>query len=202
MIGAVPYEEKERMVRQVFSSVAHNYDVMNDLMSFGMPLCYAVLAGALDISCLRGGKCMQLLGSIGLGIGDWTGLHRLWKDDFVRSIGIPSYASVHNSQPRTLDVAGGTGDIAFRIIHELHSAGLMTASQPEQQSEEQRQVIICDINSNMLEVREWQMAACWGIAEKTPTNKQNVRNQVGRERLTNRFSEEIRQQVGFVEVRQ
>jgi ubiquinone/menaquinone biosynthesis C-methylase UbiE len=32
----VPYEEKEKMVRQVFSSVAHNYDVMNDVMSFGM----------------------------------------------------------------------------------------------------------------------------------------------------------------------
>jgi hypothetical protein len=102
---------------------------------------------------------------------DWKGLHRLWKDDFVRSIGIPSYASVHNSQPRTLDVAGGTGDIAFRIIHELHTAGLMSATQSQAQSEEQRQVIICDINPNMLEVSgKWLHA--WASKEEKTTKHQ------------------------------
>ncbi len=62
--------EKTAMVGEVFSSVAHNYDVMNDAMSVGM--------------------------------------HRLWKDRFVRRL-----------KPRAgehiLDMAGGTGDIAFRI---------------------------------------------------------------------------------------
>ncbi|MBI4030666.1 MAG: bifunctional demethylmenaquinone methyltransferase/2-methoxy-6-polyprenyl-1,4-benzoquinol methylase UbiE [Proteobacteria bacterium] len=63
-------DEKTRLVRGVFDSVADKYDLMNDLMS--------------------------------------GGLHRLWKDRFVRMI-----------RPRPewhyLDVAGGTGDIAFRI---------------------------------------------------------------------------------------
>ena len=63
-------EEKTRRVAGVFTSVARNYDVMNDLMSGGM--------------------------------------HRLWKDRFVAKV-----------KPRAgehiLDMAGGTGDIAFRM---------------------------------------------------------------------------------------
>jgi len=63
-------EEKTRRVGSVFTSVARNYDVMNDLMSGGM--------------------------------------HRLWKDRFVARV-----------KPRPgeaiLDMAGGTGDIAFRM---------------------------------------------------------------------------------------
>ena len=58
------------LVREVFSSVAARYDLMNDLMS--------------------------------------GGVHRLWKDAMVEWL---------NPRPgwRVLDVAGGTGDIAFRI---------------------------------------------------------------------------------------
>jgi demethylmenaquinone methyltransferase / 2-methoxy-6-polyprenyl-1,4-benzoquinol methylase len=63
-------EEKTRRVGGVFTSVARNYDLMNDLMSGGM--------------------------------------HRLWKDRFVARV-----------KPRhgehILDMAGGTGDIAFRM---------------------------------------------------------------------------------------
>ena len=62
--------EKTQRVGAVFSSVASNYDLMNDAMSAGM--------------------------------------HRLWKDRFVRRV-----------KPRAgehiLDMAGGTGDIAFRM---------------------------------------------------------------------------------------
>jgi demethylmenaquinone methyltransferase / 2-methoxy-6-polyprenyl-1,4-benzoquinol methylase len=39
-----------------------------------------------------------------------AGLHRLWKDDFVTMLGPPKSGPF-----RVLDVAGGTGDIAFRI---------------------------------------------------------------------------------------
>ena len=39
------------------------------------------------------------------------GLHRLWKDDFVTMLNPPRKATPFN----VLDVAGGTGDIAFRI---------------------------------------------------------------------------------------
>lgn len=81
--------EKAGRVRQVFSSVARNYDVMNDAMSGGM--------------------------------------HRLWKDRFVRRV-----------KPRPgeviLDMAGGTGDIAFR----MHRHGA--------------QITVSDINPEMLAV--------------------------------------------------
>ncbi len=41
-----------------------------------------------------------------------AGLHRLWKDDFVAMVNPPKSASAFH----VLDVAGGTGDIAFRIV--------------------------------------------------------------------------------------
>ncbi|RIX31803.1 class I SAM-dependent methyltransferase [Sphingomonas edaphi] len=63
-------EEKTKRVGGVFTSVARNYDVMNDLMSGGM--------------------------------------HRLWKDRFVAKVKPRSGESI-------LDMAGGTGDIAFRM---------------------------------------------------------------------------------------
>jgi len=52
------------------------------------------------------------------------GVHRLWKDQFVSSIGplkprkvYDAKGKVMSSEPlRCLDVAGGTGDIAFRIL--------------------------------------------------------------------------------------
>ena len=66
----VTREEKTRRVGGVFSSVAGNYDLMNDLMSGGM--------------------------------------HRIWKNRFVAKV---------KPRPgeRILDMAGGTGDIAFRM---------------------------------------------------------------------------------------
>ena len=45
-------------------------------------------------------------------MNDWMsfGIHRLWKDYFVQSV-------VHPTAPlKSIDVAGGTGDIAFRIL--------------------------------------------------------------------------------------
>jgi demethylmenaquinone methyltransferase / 2-methoxy-6-polyprenyl-1,4-benzoquinol methylase len=82
-------EEKTERVGAVFSSVAKNYDRMNDAMSAGM--------------------------------------HRLWKDRFVRRV-----------KPREgeaiLDMAGGTGDIAFRMAR--HGAA----------------ITVSDINQDMLDV--------------------------------------------------
>jgi demethylmenaquinone methyltransferase / 2-methoxy-6-polyprenyl-1,4-benzoquinol methylase len=40
------------------------------------------------------------------------GLHRLWKDDFISQLNPPRGATPFH----VLDVAGGTGDIAFRIV--------------------------------------------------------------------------------------
>jgi demethylmenaquinone methyltransferase/2-methoxy-6-polyprenyl-1,4-benzoquinol methylase len=85
----VTREEKTRRVGGVFSSVARNYDLMNDLMSGGM--------------------------------------HRLWKNRFVTKV-----------KPRRgetiLDMAGGTGDVAFRM------------------TERGAQVTVSDINPDMLAV--------------------------------------------------
>jgi demethylmenaquinone methyltransferase / 2-methoxy-6-polyprenyl-1,4-benzoquinol methylase len=60
------------------------------------------------------------------------GLHRVWKDVLVAKLRPPS-----NRSFRHLDVAGGTGDVAFRI---LDAAG------------SQAHVTVLDINGSMLEV--------------------------------------------------
>ncbi|GFQ72500.1 hypothetical protein TNCT_507811 [Trichonephila clavata] len=55
------------------------------------------------------------------------GMHRLWKDKMVNSVHFTKNSKV-------LDVAGGTGDIAIRIVRKEPSA----------------KVTVCDINQNML----------------------------------------------------
>ncbi len=89
----VPEAEKEALVREVFSSVARRYDLMNDLMS--------------------------------------GGIHRLWKDAMVAWL---------DPRPgrRVLDVAGGTGDIAFRIAETARARGGAA------------EIVVCDINADML----------------------------------------------------
>jgi demethylmenaquinone methyltransferase/2-methoxy-6-polyprenyl-1,4-benzoquinol methylase len=94
--------EKQTLVNDVFHSVAHRYDLMNDLMS--------------------------------------AGLHRLWKQAMINAL----------NPPRTdipfalLDVAGGTGDIAFRAANAA-GAGFRAT--------------VCDINSDMLKVGRERAAA-------------------------------------------
>ena len=91
---AVRMDEKQGLVDAVFHKVADHYDVMNDLMSFG--------------------------------------LHRAWKDILAAKVR-PS-----NSRPfALLDVAGGTGDIAFRVARAGGS---------------QTRVTVADINAEMLRV--------------------------------------------------
>jgi demethylmenaquinone methyltransferase/2-methoxy-6-polyprenyl-1,4-benzoquinol methylase len=60
------------------------------------------------------------------------GVHRLWKDEFCSLI--PNLAGT------ILDVAGGTGDIAFRI-----------KSNAKKQNKDPH-IIVCDINQEMLKV--------------------------------------------------
>ncbi len=110
-------DEKTTRVRDVFSSVADNYDLMNDLMS--------------------------------------GGLHRLWKDHFVR---------VFRPRPgeAILDVAGGTGDITRRCLAATQGKANMT---------------VCDLNEDMMRVGRarltdagWLNGARWvvGNAEALP----------------------------------
>ena len=90
----VPLDEKQELVDDVFHKVADRYDLMNDLMSFG--------------------------------------LHRVWKDLLVAKVRPPRHRPfVH------LDVAGGTGDVAFRVAE---AGGPLTA------------VTALDVNPDMLRV--------------------------------------------------
>ena len=60
------------------------------------------------------------------------GVHRLWKDEFCRMI--------PNLNSTILDVAGGTGDIAFRL-----------KDNAKKQNRDPR-IVVCDINYDMLTV--------------------------------------------------
>ena len=66
------------------------------------------------------------------------GVHRLWKDHFVRSLAPGSRPP--STSWNILDVAGGTGDIAFRMLdHATHIKGDFDT-----------RVIVADINPDML----------------------------------------------------
>lgn len=88
----IPTSQKQAKVGQVFSSVAQKYDMMNDLMSFG--------------------------------------IHRLWKRFAISMSGVREGQAV-------LDIAGGTGDLAYAFSREVGRTG---------------RVVLSDINADMLEM--------------------------------------------------
>ena len=111
----VPLAEKQALVDDVFHSVARRYDLMNDLMSFG--------------------------------------LHRAWKDALVTAANPPK------DKPFALiDIAGGTGDIAFRVIA---TGGAGTHA------------TVCDINPDMLAVGR-ERAAARGLGRAITFAKANA----------------------------
>lgn len=72
-----------------------------------------------------------------------AGIHRYWKDHFVHRLDpVPGC--------RYLDVAGGTGDIAFRILNHIHRHDGLRESGASGRSPDGTHVTICDINANML----------------------------------------------------
>ena len=108
-----PCLQKIFPVGAVFSSVASSYDTMNDLMSLG--------------------------------------IHRLWKDRFVRSLNPGSDPSLPTTTTDTtgapspkgwniLDIAGGTGDIAFRMLDHATTIN----------HDPHTRVTVADINPDML----------------------------------------------------
>ncbi|KAL0426680.1 UNVERIFIED_CONTAM: 2-methoxy-6-polyprenyl-1,4-benzoquinol methylase, mitochondrial [Sesamum latifolium] len=74
------------------------------------------------------------------------GLHRLWKERLVSELN-PFPGMKH------LDVAGGTGDVAFRILEHINSVGHRAMRDTEDDNLlEETKIFVCDINPNMLNV--------------------------------------------------
>lgn len=67
------------------------------------------------------------------------GIHRLWKDHFVRSLN-PGSSSLGGAGWSILDIAGGTGDIAFRMLD--HATNI--------KHDVRTKVTVADINPDML----------------------------------------------------
>ena len=86
------------------------------------------------------------------------GIHRLWKDEFVSLLAprpkVPQF--------RVLDVAGGTGDIAFRIAETLQRMGIDTFANPDDPAD----IVVCDINSSMLRVGQDRYAQKKGFMDR------------------------------------
>lgn len=115
--SSVPLEAKQAMVDDVFHKVASRYDLMNDLMSFG--------------------------------------LHRAWKDALVSSLRPWKDKPFH-----LLDVAGGTGDVSFRVMEATGRTGHAT---------------VCDINREMLAVgRERVPASLQGQVDFVEGNAEEL----------------------------
>lgn len=66
------------------------------------------------------------------------GIHRIWKDMFIERLG-----PIHGT--KLLDMAGGTGDIAFRYLKYLKNSQLNLDTKKSH-------VTVSDINQNMLDV--------------------------------------------------
>lgn len=135
-------EEKTAKVREVFDSVADQYDIMNDLMS--------------------------------------GGVHRLWKNHLIRKIR-------PKAGLRYLDVAGGTGDIAFRIKQAIDKKSDLPSRPPacghDGKLIERSEITLCDLNWDMLRVgrdravnRGWLNDFDWvtGNAESLPLPSNSV----------------------------
>lgn len=85
-----------------------------------------------------------------------AGVHRLWKDTMVGMIGASALGA---ERLQVLDVAGGTGDIAFRIADDVAAAaaaagrspsGPATATDAGLDDDEAARIVVCDINPHML----------------------------------------------------
>ncbi|XVF47309.1 hypothetical protein PTKIN_Ptkin03bG0099400 [Pterospermum kingtungense] len=73
-----------------------------------------------------------------------AGLHRLWKDRFVSKLNVfPGM--------KHIDMAGGTGDVAFRVFDKI-KRNKTPMHHHHDDLQEQTQIYICDINPNMLNV--------------------------------------------------
>jgi len=83
-----------------------------------------------------------------------AGLHRWWKDELLRMSGVEAISKTVRKSPSSrrldiLDVAGGTGDVAFRFVEAANCVERSKSS-----GEDPVTITVCDINPSMLEVGE------------------------------------------------
>lgn len=82
-----------------------------------------------------------------------AGLHRVWKDHLLEVSSVAAAARtvrrLNQGELRILDVAGGTGDVAFRFLEAAESVERGKSSGPDPVS-----ITVCDINHEMLRVGE------------------------------------------------
>lgn len=90
------YKKKDTLVKKIFSNIAPKYDLMNNIMSFG--------------------------------------IHHIWKERLCDMI--------PNMNSSIIDIASGTGDIAFRLKRKATQQNCNT------------KIVISDINSEMLDICE------------------------------------------------
>ena len=161
----IPSSKKKESVATVFDSVAPSYDVMNDVMSGGM--------------------------------------HRLWKDHLIKMIGArgtmdyiyeelgrrsgggggssgpeaadDSPEALRNLRYDHLDVAGGTGDVSFRLCDELRlrAVSRLISGTPVEPSSSvvvtpPFTVTVCDINPHMLAEGEKKALELYGSSAVAP----------------------------------
>lgn len=108
----VKWQDKQEKVAKIFHSVATKYDIMNDIMSFG--------------------------------------IHRLWKKITIQKTCIKPGDTI-------LDLAGGTGDLAYYFTQKVGDYG---------------KVILSDINASMLNVGREKLInrGCVGNIEYVQAN--------------------------------
>jgi len=107
-----------------------------------------------------------------------AGVHRLWKDYFVSRVGV--FAGMTH-----LDVAGGTGDVAFRVLRALQRAERRAEFDGQVLDASSRgKVIVSDINPAMLRegmkrattrgLAQDQLEWLEGNAERLPVEDESV----------------------------
>jgi len=126
-LSSAPFKELDRMVKTALG---------RDETSFGFrTVAAAEKQGLVDAVFDRVAARYDLMNDLMSG-----GLHRLWKDALVAWLAPPRRTRVGY---RVLDLAGGTGDIAFRIAERAPDA----------------EVLVADVNSEMLAVGRRRGAA-------------------------------------------
>jgi len=97
-----------------------------------------------------------------------AGLHRVWKDQLIASLSLPATLRYHVQESmgegphfRHLDVAGGTGDVSFRVLDVINDTLNQAPGTPVRPSPPAA-VTILDINPDMLTVGEERAIARYG----------------------------------------